>query len=1073
MAIGPLYNESVIKKKFSDIEVTTKQRKLANVWIDKIKNKELEKEVENYDIFKQIILIDLLGYPHDEIKFEVKDVEFSVTDVKGITHVVFEAKGTKTKDLFARQNYDKKEQEHPVLQTVTDMQRFEPPAAYGVCTNYDTFVLLDRDRGSTKCHKFVFTDIKNNIDKLKEFIGIFSYKKLVTEKSLVTLYEKSLIAEKEFTKEFYKLFHGTRLMMIKIFQKNPFVGKNEAIHFTQTFLNRLIFIFFVQDQERSSNSQIFTTRLYSILESVELTEHSKKIYDEISELFMAFDKGDQKLGIFGFGGELFNEVIPSNIYFSDLIDPDFFSDVKYDSKLSKSKRLNEKTQKIIDRYENQLNPIVTNLLLMDSFDFSSEVNVNILGHIFEQSISDLEDLKEGEISKRKQDGVYYTPEFITDHICRNTIIPYLSKTSVSTTDELIQEYFDDVDILEKKIHELKILDPACGSGAFLNKAIDLLLEIFKEIQHVKESKGKYSTDDQFQLTSWNDESQIRRIIENNIYGVDLNSESIEITKLSVYLKLAAENRRLIGLSKNFQSGNSIISDRIVDPNGIHWENSFPEIFSPLLKVQGFDIVLGNPPYLKIEHLNENERKFFQKHFQDTYMMRYDAYGLFLSKGTSLLRKGGILGMIIPSTMLNNITFSKLRKFLLTSTTILQIVNLGGKVFEGVNVDSLIIVFKNSSVDKFETEIYDVLKYGKGITTAKKTNTIDFQNISKEPNFSFEIRITKEFAKILEKMEENSIPLSRVSKSFQGFVSGKNEVYLVTDDEIKEESLEPVVCKPSIFGDDIKRYGYTKPNCNVIYLTRNEKISDFPGVKKRLVPYKSILENKREVKLGRQPWYALHWPRNSENFERKEKVIVQAIRNLSLKRRIVATIDYDKLYADHTINVLIPKNPDYDLRYVLGILNSNLINYLFQKKYVDINIKAVYLDAIPIPKTSSENQHPVIEKVDQILILNEKISDVTKKFTDKALENFNLKKLSNKLYNFEDLDLNELLNEFKKLKVILPLQKQDEWKIFFEQQKKIKYDLKQEIEQLDNGINKIVYALYGLSDDDIKIIEKTE
>jgi len=710
---------------------------------------------------------------------------------------------------------------------------------------------------------------------------------------------------------------------------------------------------------------------------------------------------------------------------------------------------------------------------MDSFDFESEVNVNILGHIFEQSITDLEDLREGEVSRRKKDGVYYTPEFITDHICRNTIIPYLSKTSVSTIDELIQEYLEDVEILEKKIHELKILDPACGSGAFLNKAIDLLLEIFKEIQNVKQSKGKYSTSGQFQMTQWNDESEIRRIIENNIYGTDINSESIEITKLSVYLKIASQNRKLIGLSKNFQSGNSIIDDRIVDPNGIHWEDSFPEILSPLLDVQGFDIVMGNPPYLKIDHLDENDRKYFQKHFERTYMMRYDAYGLFLEKSTSLLRKGGMLGMIIPSTILNNISFTKLRKFLITSTMILQIVNLGGKIFEGVNVDSLIIIFKNLSSDRFETEIYDVLKYGKGITTAKKTNTIDFQKVSKEPNFSFEIRITKESSKILERMETNTIPLGEICTSFQGFVTGHDGAFVVSDKDINAENLEHTICKPCISGDEISRYGHPYSNFSVIYLTRKENISDFPEIEKRLIPFKGILEKTREVKQGIQPWYSLHWPRNRANFERKEKLFVQKIRNLALKRRIVATIDHEKMFARSTLYVYMSKNPDYDLRYILGILNSNLVNYSFQTKYLDITIKGVYLDAIPIPKASSKNQQPLIEKVDKILILNEKISDVTKKFTERALQNFNLKKLSNKLHNFEDLDFNELLNEFQKLEVVLSLQKQDEWKTYFEQKKKTKHDLKHEIDQLENKINKIVYDMYALTDDDIKIIERNE
>ena len=218
-----------------------------------------------------------------------------------------------------------------------------------------------------------------------------------------------------------------------------------------------------------------------------MTEHSKKIYDDVKELFISFDKGSDILGVFGFNGGLFNGVIPDKIFFNDLMDSKFYDDVKQNSKLLKSTKLSEKAENIIKKH-NSLNPIISNLLIMDSFDFNTEVNVNILGHIFEQSISDLEGLKNQTDSKRKKEGVYYTPEYITDYICRNTIIPYLSKTGTNQISILIDEYENNIEVLEKKFQEIKILDPACGSGAFLIKSIDVLLEINREIQ-LKKSIG--------------------------------------------------------------------------------------------------------------------------------------------------------------------------------------------------------------------------------------------------------------------------------------------------------------------------------------------------------------------------------------------------------------------------------------------------------------------------------------------------------------------------------------------------------------------------------------------------------
>ena len=238
------------------------------------------------------------------------------------------------------------------------------PSDFGVTTNYENFILLDSNLGDAKCHKFNFLSIEKNPEKLKEFIGMFSYQTLVLKNDKSELYNSTIIEEKEFTKEFYKLFHETRLMLIKAFQDKENVSKDEAIYYTQIFLNRLIFIFFVEDRGYLSDNRLFSNRLLQLIDAGHSTEHSRKIYDEISELFIAFDKGSAQLGVFGFNGGLFSGVIPNKIYFSDLRDPKFFSDVRQHSKLLKTTKLNENASKIINKYENKLNPIISNLLIL-------------------------------------------------------------------------------------------------------------------------------------------------------------------------------------------------------------------------------------------------------------------------------------------------------------------------------------------------------------------------------------------------------------------------------------------------------------------------------------------------------------------------------------------------------------------------------------------------------------------------------------------------------------------------------------------------------------------------------------
>src|SRR5664279_5369262 len=172
------------------------------------------------------------------------------------------------------------------------------------------------------------------------------------------------------------------------------------------------------------------------------------------------------------------------------------------------------------------------MLTISTFDFSTELDVNILGHIFENSIGDIEELKESGKGRRKKEGIFYTPEYITDYICKNTIIPYLSKSgNVNTIKDLLSEYRgSEVEELEGKVRKVRIVDPACGSGAFLNKAGDILVEIHQAIR-----KHKYK-DDKSLIPYFDTIEERRKILLDNIYGVDLNEESVEITKLSLFLK---------------------------------------------------------------------------------------------------------------------------------------------------------------------------------------------------------------------------------------------------------------------------------------------------------------------------------------------------------------------------------------------------------------------------------------------------------------------------------------------------------------------------------------------------------
>ena len=361
--------------------------------------------------------------------------------------------------------------------------------------------------------------------------------------------------------------------------------------------------------------------------------------------------------------------------------------------------------------------------------------------------------------------MYYTPEHITDYICRNTIIPYLSKSNVSTIPELIHEHENELEEFEKKFKEIKILDPACGSEAFLIKSIDILLEIHKEIKNLK--SGKKHTTEQSQITQeWDEDKEIRTIIENNIYGVDINRESIEITKLSLFLKLASNERKLIDLSKNILQGNSLLDDKKIISNAFSWTDEFPNIFfHPNLKQlkqeheNGFDVVVGNPPYF---NLTSND---ILKNCSDYSLLTdgvLNVASLFMKKGMDLLKDTGYLGFIIPKSFLIVESWKLIRDFILDHSLIK--VNDVGKQWDEVGLEQTIIIVMNNP----KQVCTDIL--------AK------FQNIDTISQKLFKKRgviltwLDEKKLKLIEKIEKGSIYLDKIAEMPRGVTVKSSEYF---------------------------------------------------------------------------------------------------------------------------------------------------------------------------------------------------------------------------------------------------------------------------------------------------------
>jgi type I restriction-modification system DNA methylase subunit len=696
-------------------------------------------------------------------------------------------------------------------------------------------------------------------------------------------------------------------------------------------------------------------------------------------------------------------------------------------------------------------------------------------------------------SERKSTGSYYTPEYIVDYIVRNTVgeklkeinADFLAKEKANlealrpavdlyeraALANLLEE--NALQFVREKILRLSILDPAMGSGHFLVNAANLIANFITEFLNELGIEGETPTSTAY----WR-----RWVVENCIYGVDINPLAVELAKLSLWILSMAKDQPLSFMNHHFKCGNSLMGARLDeignypfstakkeprqlsmferDPNfrravedalaksrliasrasttledveekkawlaeieadlkgykaicnvhtGLyfghlvdeneynnlvekkhftqafafgkpnqyfHWELEFLDIF---IYKTGFDCVVGNPPYLQIENILGIEREYFQRRFT-TFLMRYDIFGLFIERAYSLLAENNLCGMIIPSTMLSNQSFKNLRFFLLRNTAILSIVNLGGNVFENANNDTIIINLSKGMNTKNLTKIVST-------TVDEKLDVDDFSFIDLNsncfhPEYAFEILISKTDSKLFDKILEESIPLESICRVMQGFVTGGNNAYYVNRETIHKEGLEISLCKPAVSGNNISRYGVPEIKNHVIYITRDDDLDKYPNVKKHLLPYQKDLSAKREVVMGRQPWYALHWARDKEKFEQSPKILVQKIRNLSLRRRIIASIDRNSIYADSSLNVIYPISVEYDLRYVLGIMNSKLINYLFLKKHVDITIKGQYLSEIPI-KVINRNFPVEFELYERIISIAEELLSLNQEIIGKS------------------------------------------------------------------------------------------
>lgn len=1062
-----LFNQTLLKKYGKNFKLTPNKHDLIKDYLSKLDSGVFKSETKNYLRFYDIILKGLLEYPGENVLFDEKEdtgtgkSEF-VLQSDDKKFMIIELKGQGI-DLDKKQS-SRSDTKSPVEQAFGYAIN-TGDVEWIMVSNYDEFRLYNYHE-KTKYISFNAEELLDK-DKFSYFMATFSYKSHIQSYYVQKIHEGTLLVDRKLASEFYKLYNETRLMLIKELETNSGCERLDAIHYAQLILNRYMFVCFAEDTGLLP-SQVSVDTIATPIQKGNLRRGS--IWQRLNELFLDINEGNEFKKISEYNGGLFQEDLDS-LKIRDIVDDQsIFQDTYQDWKFEVYEK---DIEHLLGDVGYRINPIYRNMLTISSFDFSSELDVNILGHIFENSIGDIEELKEDTKSRRKKEGIFYTPDYITDYICRNTIIPYLSKSGkVDNVTDLMEEYSssNEIEELDEKLKNIKIVDPACGSGAFLNKATDILLEIHEAIFDIKKGyttttdmrvgKGKRRRTESIQHTDlgvyvFDHIEKRREILLNNIYGVDLNEESVEITKLSLFLKVCRKNLKLPNLNKNIKNGNSLIDNHDFTDKPFNWEEEFPDIF----KDGGFDVVIGNPPYVRQERIKEI--KSYLKDNYEVYTGVTDLFAYFFEKGLKILNRNGYFSFICSNKFTQTKSDMPLRKFILKHKFLKFTDYTGKDVFKDVTTNPAVFIIKNSlNVNNNDIIINESFKIP--------------QNRLKEEIWSFK---DPTILDLKDKLNKIGVKLKDLDvKIYYGIKTGYDKAFII-DAKIKnqlinQDNRNKEIIKPLIKGKDLKRYRLNFKDTYLIFTRRGIDIDNYPSIKSYLNQYKERLtpRNKNQT-IGRKPgdykWFEIQDTISYYPLFNEEKILWG---NLSLHPNF--SYSDEELYINAPANLLIGEN----IKYLLAILNSKLSGFIFD--LIGVRVDSGYLEwkknrveQLPIYPATPEQQQPFTEKADHMLQLNQELQEELNGFNHWIHKEFNVDKLSKKLEKYYELSEYEFIDELRKKKVDTKSRKNREYleREFTESLAIIK-PLLNDIEKTDSEINQMVYELYELNEDEIKIIE---
>ncbi|MFU8883469.1 MAG: Eco57I restriction-modification methylase domain-containing protein [Rhodobacterales bacterium] len=1056
-----LFNRKTLKRHIKPAPIPADHLAALDAWAEMIRSGRVYalKETALHGQFAAKIIEGVLGYhgPAGGADYTVAteqailrgSVDLALGRFGGKTPEIlapFELKGADTRDLDAIMPGRNK----TPVQQAWEYAMNARGVKWVLVSNMIELRLYGFGEGTTAYEAFQL-DRLTDPDEYARFMLLLSADSLLSGRTL-DLLKQSRAEDRDITDNLYHDYKALRLKLIGAVQAaDPAIAPLDAIAVAQKILDRVLFIAFAEDTgllPDNTLSQAFVTRD---------PYNPRPVWDNFRGLFNAIDKGSDALKIPRYNGGLFRQDDTINA----LTLPD---------------------------------DICEGFKTIGDYDFASEVSVTVLGHIFEQSIADVERLQAqargeetedakatGTTGRRKRDGVVYTPDYIARFIVAETLGAHLeeafteilrahAKAGADLSDyaaiqwrrksaelEAWQAYRD-------RLKTLRIVDPACGSGVFLIMAFDFLkAELGRVNDKIAELQGKgQHIQDLIDPDS--------EILTNNLFGVDVNSESIEIAKLSLWIKTARRGKVLDSLSGNLRVGDSLIEDSnfaYLD-HAFTWETAFPGVFAE----GGFDVVLGNPPYVRMEHLKAL-KPYLEKRYE-VVSDRADLYCYFFERGLRLLKPGGRLGFISSNTFFKTGSGKPLRGYLLREATIEGVVDFGDlQIFEGVTTYPAILTMKRGAAPKgHELRFWkvDALPENNFQATWEKAAGPYPQATLGAGSWELE---NPALRALRDKIRTGRKTLKDVyGAPMRGVGTGLNRAFVI-DNPTKErlcaqDPRSAELLKPFLEGKDLKRWRAEPRGLWLIYIPKNRiNIDDYPAIRDWLLPFK----DKLEARATKQEWFELQQAQEAYIPRFAEPKVIY---NRFTDKPNFAFVD-EPIFTNDAPYFVSTDDPS-----LAALMNSKVFWFLLVTGATAlrggfVQLLGRYVEPLPIPTITTETREALVDNVRQIqrqaaeifalqTALTRRIPDLCPPGRDP--------KLTTRLQEWWTLpDFAAFRDEVKKVfKADIPLAERSAWEDWITRDRAEIARLSAEITKAEAQIDSIVYGLFDLTPDEIALLE---